>query len=126
MLVVDDHAAIRDTTARFLTSKGCSVETASDGRDAVTRFFANVVGKAPFDLILLDLHMPDGVSGGMAMIDLLEARPRPKILVCSGDRDNRLLQNPTYFGFDGVITKPFTFEDLWAEVQRVLQAKPVG
>lgn len=123
ILVVDDHQHTRDTTALFLKSKGCEVDKASEGREAVQLYFTQALTSQPYDLIVLDLNMPQGDSGGVAMIDLLEARPKPRIVVCSGDTENRLLQNHRYYGFDGKVTKPFTFDALWREIQRVLDRR---
>lgn len=38
ILVVDDDADVRDVLTRFLKRRGYSVEHASDGKEALTRF----------------------------------------------------------------------------------------
>lgn len=59
ILFVDDDAAVRDLFAQALSRGGWTVETASDGREAVAR-----LGAWTFEAILSDIAMPgmDGVS----------------------------------------------------------------
>jgi class 3 adenylate cyclase len=57
ILVVDDNESNRDLLARRLSRDGHRVELAADGAEAL-----RAVGERAFDLILLDLMMPD-ISG---------------------------------------------------------------
>lgn len=54
LLVVDDDANNRDVLSRRLTRQGHGVRTASNGRDAL-----RLMREASFDLVLLDIMMPD-------------------------------------------------------------------
>ena len=63
ILVVDDDATFRLTTAALLQADGHEVETAGDGQQAVER-----LRDRQFDLLLVDLRMP-GIDG----IGLVEA-----------------------------------------------------
>lgn len=59
ILVSDDSAEIRNTLADYLRSAGYRVQTAADGRKAVT-----LINSQPFDLVITDLQMPfvDGLG----------------------------------------------------------------
>ena len=54
ILVIDDNASNRDLLARQLTRDGHAVETAVSGHEAL-----NIVAERAFDLILLDVLMPE-------------------------------------------------------------------
>jgi CheY-like chemotaxis protein len=54
VLIVDDHADIRETLAEILTDEGYAVATATNGLDALEYLGGN---RAPH-LIILDLMMP--------------------------------------------------------------------
>lgn len=59
ILVADDEIKIRNTIKDYLTAKGLSVTTASDGEDAIEK-----TEETEFDLIILDVMMPkkDGLK----------------------------------------------------------------
>jgi two-component system, OmpR family, alkaline phosphatase synthesis response regulator PhoP len=57
ILIIDDEASLRQTLARILQRAGFEVTTASNGKDGLT-----LVHEHPFDLLYLDIRMPD-VSG---------------------------------------------------------------
>lgn len=70
VLVVDDNPGNRDVLSRRLQRHGLRVETAANGVEAL-----ETLGSLPFDLVLLDLHMPvmDGHS------TLLEIKRNPSL-----------------------------------------------
>ena len=59
VLVVDDNEMNRDMLAKRLVRQGHTVELAVDGRDALARLEAE-----PFDLVLLDIMMPEMNASG--------------------------------------------------------------
>lgn len=63
ILIIDDEASLRQTLARILQRAGFEVSTAANGREGIA--FAN---ENSFDLIYLDIRMPD-ISG----LDVLKA-----------------------------------------------------
>jgi two-component system, sensor histidine kinase and response regulator len=54
LLVVDDDATNRDVLSRRLVRQGHEVHTASSGREAL-----QLLGETPFEVVLLDIMMPD-------------------------------------------------------------------
>jgi NtrC-family two-component system response regulator AlgB len=79
MLIVDDEAVIRYTLATLLRRQGYEVWTAVDSIEA-----AVVLRHGAFDLLLLDLHLPGGVSG----LDIAKAarisQPNAVVLILTG------------------------------------------
>jgi len=57
ILIIDDEASLRQTLARILQRAGFEVTTAANGKDGLA-----LVHEHPFDLLYLDIRMPD-VSG---------------------------------------------------------------
>jgi len=64
-LIVDDDALGRELTAQYLQNVPV-VDTAVDGQDAVEKFRTALSEGDPYDLILLDIIMPDmdGIAAG--------------------------------------------------------------
>ena len=57
ILIIDDEASLRQTLARILQRAGFEVTTAANGKDGLA-----LVHEHPFDLLYLDIRMPD-ISG---------------------------------------------------------------
>jgi signal transduction histidine kinase/CheY-like chemotaxis protein len=120
LLIVDDNESIRQSLVHVLGGLGYDVSVASSGPDAILR----LADSGPFDLLLTDLTMPDGMSG----IDLAERAhlrwPGMPILLMSGnaplDLRNRLLRELQ------VLNKPFKKYDLAAAVRLALSSMKDG
>lgn len=54
ILIIDDEASLRQTTARILQRAGFEVTTAASGKEGLA-----LVSQHPFDLVYLDIRMPD-------------------------------------------------------------------
>ncbi len=85
VLVADDNAGIRDTTAAILRAVGYTVTEASDGQAALEE-----IDKKRFDVVLLDVQMPrqDGIAVVETMID--DAPPPVIMMVSAYDFDTDL------------------------------------
>jgi two-component system sensor histidine kinase/response regulator len=53
-LLVEDNAVNQKVASRLLEKRGCSVRTASNGREALSRY-----AEQRFDLIFMDIQMPE-------------------------------------------------------------------
>src|SRR4051812_36070393 len=112
VLVVDDH---RDTTAllsRLLTLNGHRVTPAHSCNEALA-----AAQQAEFDLYLLDVGLPDG-DGCDLLRQLLAQRTVPAIALTGyGMPDDH--ERVKAAGFDHMLVKPFTLDDLRDIVNRL-------
>lgn len=116
ILVVDDHALIRDVVTRTLTD-AFELAVAADSEAAL----AQVAAAAP-DLVLLDVDLGDGPDG-LALCATLSQRepPIPVILLTSLDaRADR--EAGLGAGARTYLTKPFSPLELLGEVRALLGA----
>jgi PAS domain S-box-containing protein len=113
ILVIDDEAMVRQVVARILGDGGYDVETAGGAREGLERFEREPEG---FDLILLDLSMPDG-SGRDVCIAIKERRPEQRVLYFSGYAVEDAPEA------DGVVPKPIGAASLLAEVGRAIERR---
>lgn len=67
ILIVDDEATLRQTLARILQRAGFEVTTAAAGREALA-----LLAKQSFDLIYLDIRMPD--INGLEVLKIIHAK----------------------------------------------------
>jgi CheY-like chemotaxis protein/anti-sigma regulatory factor (Ser/Thr protein kinase) len=123
ILVAEDSEFNSRHLERLLARRGHAVRVAPDGREAL-----NLVEDGDFDLLLLDVHMPelDGfqvvrairererAAGGRLHVIALTARARKE------DRDNCLAA-----GMDDYLSKPVRVDELFGAIDRVAAARDV-
>src|SRR6201982_56222 len=111
ILIVDDEAEIRESLQTLLEMEGYDVETAASGQQGLSR-----AGERSFDLILLDLALPDR-NGMDILMDLHSQDPgQPVIMITAyGTVENavRAMQS----GAVNFIQKPWDNEKLLADVR---------
>jgi CheY-like chemotaxis protein len=113
ILVVDDDPEIRDVVRWLLEDEGWTVETASDGRDALER--ATQVRPA---LIVLDMGLPILSGEEVAMRLRVYYQEPPPIVVVSAD--GRAGEKAARIGAAAYLHKPFDVDDLARVVRRTL------
>ncbi|HVS31235.1 MAG TPA: response regulator [Thermoanaerobaculia bacterium] len=119
LLVVDDDAANRDVLSRRLRRQGHAVQTASNGRDALWR-----VRETAFDLVLLDIMMPDtdGYSVLAQMKNDEQLRHVPVIMISALSEVNSVVRC-IEAGAEDYLTKPFDPVLLRARIGSCLDKK---
>jgi signal transduction histidine kinase len=113
ILLVDDHDAVRETTAGMLCDMGHAVEAAANGPDMLEKLEAAPAG---YDLIVTDYAMP--LMSGSDMLDLArKIRADLPGIIISGYADSRsLAQKSSEIVF---LTKPFTLAQMKAAIGAV-------
>lgn len=114
VLVVDDHAEIRELLKRFLTPHGFNVVTAEDGESMEKAMRQN-----PFDLIILDLMLPG--KDGMTLCREIRATSNIPIIMLTalGEEIDRIIG--LELGADDYLAKPFNPRELLARIKSVLR-----
>jgi PAS domain S-box-containing protein len=115
VLVAEDNPVNQKLTSKLLEKRGHKVEVASDGRQALAK-----LEKASFDIVLMDLQMPemDGIEATRAIREKerLSGTRTPIIAMTAhamkGDR-----QRCIDAGMDSYIAKPIKPEELMAQVE---------
>jgi DNA-binding response OmpR family regulator len=111
ILVVDDEPGIRSFICRALDAAGYAADFTATGTDALRRAQAS-----HYDLIILDLVMPD-MAGPVVLERLLAARPDQAVLVLSCLADVASKVECLEHGAQDYLTKPFSLAELLARVR---------
>lgn len=120
ILIMDDEKMICELGATFLTSKGYTVATAFDGKQAIALYADALQRGEAYDCLLMDLTIPGGMSGKDALTEILKLDPQARAIVSSGYAADPVMANYEEHGFKGCISKPFFIAALLQEIRRVL------
>lgn len=116
VLVVEDEPTMLSALSDALTHERLAVDTAPDGRDALSRVHI----EQAYDLVLLDLMMPhiDGLTFLRAIRS--EGYTMPVLVLTARDLTNDKVTGLDT-GADDYLTKPFDLDELLARVRALLR-----
>jgi CheY-like chemotaxis protein len=120
VLLMDDEERVRHLGAAVLKRMGLSPTTASDGAAAVKEFDAARCAGQPFDLVILDLTIPDGMGGRETIKQIRKIDANVPAIVSSGYSNDPVMADFTRYGFQAVVPKPYEVSLLMETVRRLL------
>jgi signal transduction histidine kinase/ligand-binding sensor domain-containing protein/CheY-like chemotaxis protein len=106
VLVVDDEEAVRGIVVLMLERLGHQCVAVADGAAAV-EVFAEARAAQPFDVVIVDLNLEDGMGGLEAFRQLRAMDPEVRGIVASGYSHDPVLSKPAAHGFAAILAKPF-------------------
>ena len=123
ILVVDDSKIMREMIVACLRAlEGSEFAHAASGLEAI-----ETLSLRPFDLVVLDLNMPD--IGGFEVIEFIRGQDRLRelpILVVTTRGDETSRERSLSTGASGFMTKPFTPEQILTEARTLLDGQPAS
>lgn len=118
ILIVDDEPKIRSFIGRALAAAGYATEFAESGAEGLRRALVS-----RFDLVILDLVMPD-LDGRQVLAQILATRPDQAVIVLSCVADVAAKVDCLERGAQDYLTKPFSLAELLARVRVRLRGEP--
>jgi two-component system OmpR family response regulator len=115
LLVVEDEDPIRELVSTALRFKGFTVVPVATGRDALAE-----ARNAVFDLLLLDVNLPDVDGFEICRKLRADGNDVPVIFLTARDDPGDLRAGFTGGG-DDYLTKPFSLEELVLRIEAVLR-----
>jgi len=116
ILVVEDEPDLAAALATGLRKEGYAVDVAPDGMSAIDRF-----EYTPYDLMLLDLNLPDidGIDVCARVRGSADPQPRILMLTARDTLDARVAGLDE--GADDYLVKPFDLPELLARIRALLR-----
>jgi two-component system OmpR family response regulator len=114
VLLVDDHIELRDIVEAALQHEGYGVIAAGNARDLQDR-----LPDAGFDIVLLDLGLPDG--DGLSMIAKIRKHSDVPIIIISGKGDMTDKVVGLEMGADDYVCKPLPLKELSSRIKAQLR-----
>jgi CheY-like chemotaxis protein len=112
VLLMDDEQIIIDVTLEVLRFLEYDVMFARDGAAALDLYKREKEAGVPFDLVILDLSVPEGLGGKDTIALLKGYDPAVKAIVSSGYSNDPVVQDFNRYGFSGRLSKPYKISDL--------------
>ena len=115
ILVIDDDEGTRKVVAEALKSKGYSVDTASNGKEAVEKSQTNF-----YNLALVDIRLPD-MEGTRLLTALKETTPEMIKIILTGYPALQNAIDAVNKGAHGYLVKPINMDELLRTVEQHLK-----
>lgn len=115
VLIADDHAVVRRGVREILEESqlGLTVDEAGSAHET-----AQVVNTHAYDIVLLDVHFPDG--NGLDMLQqILAGRPQTRVLLFSMYPEEQYARRALRLGAAGYLTKDSASAELLAAIRKV-------
>lgn len=113
VLVVDDDSGLQEIFKQFLKKAGFGRIVVGTGAEAIAH-----AEKHKFDLVFLDLQLPD-MSGDEVYCRIKEINPELPIIIITGYPDSEILSRILKIGLIMVIQKPIDFEKLNQTIRQI-------
>jgi len=121
VLLMDDEQIIRDVTHEILQFLNYEVLSARDGTEAIDLYKKEKMSGYPFDMVILDLSIPNGM-GGKETIELLRNfDPGVKAVISSGFTDDPVVQDFSRHGFCERLTKPYNISEMKTLLEKIIK-----
>ncbi len=117
ILIVDDETAICQSLKGVLEDEGYKAATAESGEACL-----EIVGKRPFDIVLLDIWLP-GIDGLETLEKIKEAEDAPEVIMISGHGTIETAVRATKLGAFDFLEKPLSIERTLILVKNAIEAR---
>ncbi len=125
LLFMDDDRGVRDVMVEILVHLGYHVRFAGDGLEAIEQYKEAASAGRPFDVVIADLTVPDGMGGKELIKELQSIDPRVRAVISSGYSNNSVLRDFKEHGFQGYVAKPYKIEELCSVLDQVMHGGQV-
>jgi len=125
IMIVEDEAVSRKVMLNKLESIG-ECTAVSSGKEAISLFDKATIGKKPFDLIILDISMPD--MDGIKVLDIIRKKENKlgikkteqiKIIMVTASMRQANIKKCISLGCNSYISKPFNTQKIYQELERL-------
>lgn len=114
ILIVDDAGPVVVLCVNVLQALGYAVKGANRGETAL-----ELMRKEPFDLMVLDYKMP-GMNGFEVFEQARGLHPSMAVVLVTGHGTPEIINEANRMGFNAILLKPFTSDELRGTVEKVL------
>lgn len=120
ILVMDDEEIVRIVIQRLLLQCGFESELTRDGVEMLRLYREAKEAGSPFEAVILDLIIQNGMGGKEAIKNLLEYDPDVRVIVSSGYSNDPIMTSFRDYGFRGFLPKPYRLDELKRVMKKII------
>lgn len=121
ILLMDDDEILRMLTSRKISRMGFVIETAREGNEAVVMYQAALNAGRPYDIVILDLVVQEGLDGKETIARLMQIDPGVRAIISSGFVNDPTMSSFWENGFIEILPKPYKTHELEQVIKSVLK-----
>jgi DNA-binding NtrC family response regulator len=117
---MDDEQAVLDLLSRMLTRLGYEVIACAEGRQAIAAYTQAKSESKPFDAVIMDLVICNGMGGEEAILEIKKIDPKARVIATSGHLKHPVMLDHKAFNFDAAVEKPYKLDKLKQVIESVI------
>lgn len=117
ILLVDDEERFRTTLGKMLKAQGLEVTALGSGREALEE-----LGEKDYDVVVLDMRMPD-MDGIATLMEIKRIAPQIEVIILTGHASVDTAMEAMRLGGYDYLLKPCPVEDLLAKIESAYERK---
>jgi len=118
--IMDDEDYIKKLLLKLLNRLGYNVIITSEGKEFLKVYRNMIDSQKEISCVIMDLTISGGMGGKETIKNLREFDEDVKVIVSSGYSNDPIMANYMEYGFNGVLPKPFSINDLSNLLRRIL------
>jgi CheY-like chemotaxis protein len=105
---------------KILNRMGYEVWFSKNGEEAIDQYQQALQRHEPFDVVILDLTVKNGMGGKDAIQELLKIDSGIRCIVSSGYSNDPVMMNYDDYGFVAGVKKPYSYKELRKKISQVI------
>jgi DNA-binding NtrC family response regulator len=122
ILLMDDELTVLEFLGKMLEHLQYEVVTCTEGSEAARLYSQARTEAKPFDVVILDLVILNGLGGEQAVKEIQKIDPAAKVIATSGHLDHPVMTDHATFGFKAALPKPYKMDTLRQTIAGVINS----
>lgn len=118
IIVAEDSSVIQNLTKKILTQMNYEIVSVKNGQQVI-----DLLEEKPYDLILLDIHMPimDGMECATLIRNMSGETKNIPIIAITGNANNYSMKDFESVGINDFLPKPLNYDNLVEMVKKYIE-----
>jgi DNA-binding response OmpR family regulator len=126
VLIMDDELDICQMVKKVLARNNIVVDDTNNGEKAILKYKKAYENSHPYDALILDLSVKNGMGGVEAFKHIKSIDKHAKAIISSGYSHNPVMSNYKKYGFNNVLFKPYHLDELLNTLYQTIDIKPAS